>query len=85
MDTLQIHCWAGKVDVTIGDVFKWDGLDPGTYTVKRWGNSRIYSPSGLGGTITVWVEDEKGEEIEWCGDSVASGIFQVKNPNHFRK
>jgi hypothetical protein len=85
MTTKKIYCFAGKVPVTIGDTFNWDGAYPGRYKVKRWGQaSGMYSPSGIGGTISVWVENEKGEEIEWCGDSVAHGVFMTKNPDYFK-
>jgi len=83
--TIELFCFAGKVDASIGDVFQWSGTNPGTYTVKSFGNSRIYSPAGIGGTRTVWVENSEGKEIEWCGDSVAHGIFLTKNPDYFKK
>jgi hypothetical protein len=68
----------GKQEVTIGDVFNWDGTGPGIYTVVGWGKSGIYSPSGLGGTHGVFIRDEKGFVEEWCGDSVASGVARGK-------
>jgi hypothetical protein len=64
----------GQQKVTIGDIFNWDGVGKGMYQVIKFGNESVYSPSGLGGTSTVWLRNEKGEKIEWCGDSVASGI-----------
>lgn len=82
-DTKEIYCFAGKVAVSIGDRFKWTGSFPGTYTVKRWGTGSMYSPAGIGGTCIVWVENEHGEEMEWCGDSVAHGVFLTKNPNYW--
>ena len=84
INSLDLYCFAGKVNVTIGDEFDWQGVFPGTYKVVRWGNSRIYSPSGIGGTITVWVQNSEGEEIEWCGDSVAHGVFLTRNPDYFK-
>lgn len=64
----------GEQEVCIGDVYEWRGCDPGRYTVIGWAGGRIYSPSGLGGTSTVIVEDERGVKHEWCGDSVARGV-----------
>lgn len=83
--TLNIACTFGKVSVTIGESFKWYGVDSGTYKVLGWsGMVGMYSPSGLGGTIGVMVENENGEKIEWCGDSVAHGVFMTKNPDYYR-
>lgn len=84
--TLNLACSFGKVPVTIGETFNWTGLHAGTYKVLGWsGMVGMYSPSGIGGTIGVMIEDDKGERVEWCGDSVAHGIFLTKNPNHFKK
>jgi hypothetical protein len=85
MSTIKLHCFVGEVEVSIDDTFNWSGMSPGTYKVKRWGDCITYSPAGIGGTRTVWVEDDKGQEIEWCGDSVAHGIFLTRNPNYFNK
>lgn len=65
----------GKAEVRVGDVFDWDGSGKGRYEVLRFGDiDGIFSPSGLGGTSSVWLKDENGNEVEWCGDSVAAGI-----------
>lgn len=65
----------GKAEVRIGDVFDWDGIGKGRYEVMSFGDvAGHYSPSGLGGTGTVFVKDENGKIDEWCGDSVAAGV-----------
>jgi len=65
----------GKAEVRIGDVFDWDGIGKGRYEVMSFGDvAGHYSPSGLGGTGTVFVKDENGKIYEWCGDSVAAGV-----------
>lgn len=75
--SLDIWCSAGKVKVTIGERFMWHGVNSGTYKILGWTNNRMYSPSGIGGAVCVIVENEKGEQIEWCGDSVARGVHDT--------
>lgn len=78
----EFHYSGGKQIVTVGDVFKCNGMNPGIYKViSLAGISGVYSPSGLGGTSTTLVENEKGERKEWCGDSLALGVARgfIKN------
>ena len=51
----------------------------GRYRVIGFEGGAIYSPSGLGGSPVITAEHiETGEQIDFCGDSVARMIADTK-------
>lgn len=69
----------GRQLVTIGDFFTWHNKV--SYEVISFDDGCFnYSPSGLGGAVTINIKNlTTGEIEEWCADSVASGIFSTNN------
>lgn len=78
MESKVIAFSMGTQLVTVGDRFNWNGINKGIYEVVEISENNTYSPSGLGGTCSVFVKNEQGIIDEWCGDSVANGIYHNK-------
>lgn len=75
MESKVIAFSGGTQLVTVGDKFIWNGK---VCEVIEISQNSIYSPSGLGGTCSVMIGEENGQIDEWCGDSVANGIYHNK-------
>ena len=74
----EIHFSGGIQTVSVGDEFNWSGTFTGRYKVLAFADAVIYSPSGLGGTPTIIVKNLDTHAVdEWCGDSVANGIYST--------
>lgn len=80
----------GPIEAHIGDQFNWHGVGGGRWRIEAFTSKRIYSPSGLGGTIIVrcapidppspyWSDYLNPDgTADWCGDSVASALVSAR-------
>ena len=86
---LRLTCSRGTVEAKIGERFRWfDGSD---WELVKLTDEWSYSPSGFGGTPTITCRHVGGELTgtlsnhtvgglcDWCGDSVAAGIYWTRH------
>lgn len=79
--------YRGSVEAAVGDTFTLAMPSDGTWRIVEFTSERTYSPSGFGGTPSVWCRLVEGDPQRWaayrradgcvelCGDSIASALI----------
>jgi hypothetical protein len=84
----KVHCSLGPRMVRRGSQWR-DMLTGTTWEVVEPTGSRIYSPSGFGGTMSFWCKPvgklteaaklwpaREDGCVDFCGDSIAAGLIK---------